>query len=346
MTDPILAPLWQRLAELPAPRLVVADENCRDAPWHRLPADTRVLSNRCDVAAQAEAAGLDSRFSDFDLSDWTSPPATVAYRVSKEKPVVHHIINRSWQQLPTGGRLLLAGEKSDGIKTYADKAAALFDDDTRARKTGRHYVCELERGHDRDRPLLDDQDYTRIREVAAQEGVRLFGKPGLFGWDRIDAGSALLVDNLPALLGERHYPRLLDLGCGSGYLAAMAARWCDVAVATDNNAAALAVARQTFAANAVAGDVVAADCGAGLEPGFDLILCNPPFHQGFDASRDLTERFLCAAARLLASGGQALFVVNGFIPLETLATRHFRDVRIAVHERSFKVVQLGRPSRP
>lgn len=349
MTDSLLAALWHQLPKLPAPCLVVADENCRDAPWHLLPTGTRVLSNRWDVAEQARATGLDAHFNDFDFGVWDNPPATISYRVSKEKPVVHHVINESWQRLPVDGHLLLAGEKSDGIKSYATKAAALFESDARARKSGNHYFCHLQRSAEpMNKALLDDRDYHEIREVAQQDGVRIFGKPGLFGWDRIDAGSALLVAQLTELLTSRSSvsptcQRLLDLGCGSGYLAAMAARWCDEIVATDNNAAAVAVAEHTFRANGIAGVVIAADCGEGIEPGFDLILCNPPFHQGFSHSDDLTRRFLAATARLLNRDGQALFVVNTFISLETLSTRHFAGCRIVARDRSFKIVQLRQP---
>lgn len=347
MADPLLTALWRQLHDLPGPHLVIADENCRDAPWSLLPPGCRVLSNRWDVAEQARAADLDSRFSDFEFSLWEEPPRSIAYRVSKEKPLVHYVINEARRGLPIDGHLLLAGEKSEGIKSYASKGAALFGQDARARKEGKQYFCHLQQRAARmTTALLDDQDYRTIREVACQHGVRIFGKPGLFGWDRIDAGSALLVAQLPELLGQTAFERLLDLGCGSGYLAAQAAPYAREIVATDNNAAALAVAAHTFAANGIEASVVAGDCGDRVEPAFDLILCNPPFHQGFDHSGDLTRRFLHAAAQLLSPGGQALFVVNAFIGLEALAADCFGDCQAVARDRSFKVIRLRRPRPP
>lgn len=344
MTDPLLTELWRQLHDLPGPHLVIADENCRDAPWSLLPPGCRVLSNRWDVAEQARRGACDSRFSDFDLSFWEEPPRAIVYRVSKEKPLVHYVINEARRVLPVGGHLLLGGEKSEGIKSYASKAAALFGQEARARKEGKQYFCHLQqRTVSGTAPPLDDQDYRNVREVACQNGVRIFGKPGLFGWDRVDAGSALLVTQLAELLGQTTVPRLLDLGCGSGYLAAMAASYAREIVATDNNAAALAAAASTFAANGIEASVIAGDCGDRIEPAFDLILCNPPFHQGFDHSGDLTRRFLQAAARLLEPDGQALFVVNAFIGLEALAADCFGECRTVVRDRSFKVIRLRRP---
>lgn len=343
MADPLLAALWRPLHRLPPPHLVIADENCRDAPWQLLPPGCRVLSNRWDVAEQARTAGLDTRFSDFDLSEWNESPGTIAYRVSKEKPVVHHILNEARRLLASDGHLILAGEKSEGIKGYASKMAKLFGQETRAHKEGKQYYCNtVQSDPSAEWEPLEDQNYCAIREVACQNGVRIHGKPGIFGWDRIDAGSAMLVAQLPELLGAAACKRLLDLGCGSGYLAALASQYTQEVVATDNNAAALTVTARTFATNRINGLVVAGDCGDRVEPAFDLILCNPPFHQGFEHSGDLTRRFLQAAARLLHRQGQALFVVNAFIGLETLAIQYFSDCQVVARDRSFKVIRLRR----
>ena len=51
------------------------------------------------------------------------------------------------------------------------------------------------------------------------ETLGLWTQPGLFSWDRIDPGTALLIETLPALAG-----RGADFGCGLGLLAAAALR--------------------------------------------------------------------------------------------------------------------------
>ena len=92
--------------------------------------------------------------------------------------------------------------------------------------------------------------------------------------------------------------------------------------------------------NNVTGEVVADHIGASLTPGYDVILCNPPFHQGFDVERTLTESFLAASARLLKKRGQALFVVNSFIALEKVAGRYFGEVTAVADNKRFKLVLL------
>ena len=46
------------------------------------------------------------------------------------------------------------------------------------------------------------------------EGLGLWSQPGVFSWDRIDPGSAKLLELIPRLAG-----RGADLGCGIGVLA-------------------------------------------------------------------------------------------------------------------------------
>ena len=83
------------------------------------------------------------------------------------------------------------------------------------------------------------------------------------------------------------------------------------------------------------------DCGEHLQERFDLILCNPPFHQGFSTSNALAVKFLTQIRRLLAPNGRALVVVNQFIALEKAAEESFSKITTLTQAQGFKVVQLG-----
>lgn len=349
MSDPALAALLARSRDWPGPQLWFADEQ-----WHGLDpgplqrAGTRVVSNRYDVARALAAAGVRAEFDDFTAAGLAAGGfARIGYRISKEKAVVHHLINISHWLLAPGGELWLAGARGEGIRTYLDKAGSQLGSTPAAHKQGAFWLGQVTRTAAAAGPALDERDYARLRPVAAQDGISFLSKPGLFGWHGIDPGSALLSDRLPAFL--RGFPRpprtLLDLGCGYGYLAIMAHRQQTFSriVASDNNAAALLACAANFDVLGIAGAVVASDCGDDLDERFDVVLCNPPFHRGFRGDRDLTERFLAASARRLAAGGRALFVVNRFIPLEQRATAHFRQVTTPLAARRFKLVELAGP---
>ncbi|HSC75121.1 MAG TPA: methyltransferase [Pseudomonadales bacterium] len=302
-----------------------------------------VISNRFDVAAAAMAAGHLTTFSDFDFSLWTDGSVQrIVYRISKEKPLVHHVLNHARRLLAPDGELIIAGFKSDGTKTYIEKCKQLFGNGS-IQKSGLVYRGLFSGVKNSDGAnLLDDRDYEHLRMMHTPQ-LDFYSKPGLFGWDRIDTGSAFLIDSLQSFLASLDIQpqSLLDLGCGYGFLTLMTRDLpCVRRVATDNNAAALSAIKRNADHYDIAVDVVADDAGKSLSGSFELVLCNPPFHQGFSVAGDLTDRFLASACRLLSSQGAALFVVNTFIGIEKKAAEHFPVVKILANNGSFKLVLL------
>ena len=134
-----------------------------------------------------------------------------------------------------------------------------------------------------------------------------------FAGATIDIGTRAL---LAALDAERPAARdVVDLGCGTGVLAASyaLAHPDTVVVATDQSAAAVASASATVAANGLAGrvEVRRDDAGASLPGGSaDLVLLNPPFHVGATVHAGIAHKLFDAAARLLRPGGELWCVWN------------------------------------
>jgi 16S rRNA (guanine1207-N2)-methyltransferase len=110
--------------------------------------------------------------------------------------------------------------------------------------------------------------------------------------------------------------------------------------ATDNNLTATAACGANFAVHNIAGEVIVADCGDGIRGKYDFVLCNPPFHSGFDVNSELTESFLKASAKVLRPRGSALFVVNEFIPLAKKASNIFEQCEELISRHGFKVFRL------
>lgn len=342
--DPAFAALQPLLHSAPGPLLWVADENARDAVTLVTPReDLQLITNRHDVAIAAAATGHRVQFSDFDVGGFASRSVQgLAYRVSKEKPVVHHVLNHAPRLLADGGCLLLAGLKEEGTRTYIDKCRQHFGNGSHE-KHGTAYLGRcLKPVAMADNAWLDDQQYSTLRLIHTGE-LDFFSKPGTFGWNRVDAGSALLVDALPGALQGCHHPphSLLDLGCGYGYLT-LATRHLPVArrVATDNAAAALLAMQANADRYQLDVAVIASDAGDAITERFDLVLSNPPFHQGFSTDHHLVSRFLQQAKRLLAPDGIALFVASRSVPLATLAAPFFTRHTLLAENRMFRVLGL------
>lgn len=343
MTDAATRQLLRHLKAVDGPTLWLADEHIDAAAVAAaVPrADLEAASNRCDVAAALAARGIPARATDF-TDEWPAGLRHVAFRVAKEKALVHYLINRALEALPPGGGLFLSGYKNEGIKTYLEKAAARAGSTCRIERDDGAMCAVIARGAQLGE-RLPDQDYATLRPLAFDDRLSLWTRPGIFGWRKLDAGSAFLLEHLAAVWTSAPQ-RVLDLGCGYGYLTVEAARHWPTSefVATDNNVAAVAACARNLEQRGIHGTALADDCAATLREPFDAILCNPPFHQGFDVDGELTQRFLRAAQRLLRRGGRALFVVNQFIPLEHEAAGLFVRVDVVARNRGFKLVAMER----
>ena len=327
--------------------LWVADENNSVSDLVQFASDRlTVVTNRYDLFAGLLQHDIASLFSDYNFSDCkTNSMDLMIYPVSKEKPVTHHVINEAWRLLKPGAELILFGEKNSGIKTYAEKAATLLGCRKNTTKQGKLYLSGLTKQTAYNEPqCLDSKNYGQLREVAIVDQNPVMSKPGIYGWQKIDQGSVLLADTVSQWLKETSAPpnSLLDLGCGYGYLTLRSAKWPSVEQrsATDNNAAAVQATQINCNAFGLEVQVSADDCGNDIHDRFDLILCNPPFHRGFNTDRELTDLFLASTHRLLSSRGRAFFVVNQFIALEKKAKPYFKSVQQHAHDGQFKVIKL------
>ena len=199
MSDNCFTPLLNEIRNGQGRSLLIVDENLPDAPFQALAnCDLSLLTNRFDICQQSQTAKLDSHFNDFDTHVFEPGSfQRIYYRVSKEKPVVHHLINRSFDLLANDGELILCGEKNDGLKTYAKKAASYFCSQAHINKDGNNYTAFIRKDATEFGELLDDKNYPELRQNIQTADTSLYSKPGVFGWDKIDRGSAFLVEHLP-----------------------------------------------------------------------------------------------------------------------------------------------------
>ena len=158
--------------------------------------------------------------------------------------------------------------------------------------------------------------------------------PGVFSHGRLDAGTALLLEHLPAsLVGLQ----ALDVGCGAGVISlALAQRGAQV-TATDVSATAAAATRATLAANGVAATVAAGDLYGELTGPFDMIVTNPPFHEGIQRTTEVTERLIQQAPTYLTPEGELWLVANHGLPYEACLKAAFRSVQVVASNNRFNV---------
>lgn len=176
---------------------------------------------------------------------------------------------------------------------------------------------------------------------AIAEG-RFISRPGLFAWNRIDPASALLVEHLP---GDS-CGRVADLGAGYGYLSCEVLRRCAGVHSIDlyeAEARALEPARLNLQATLEQIDrpvetaVRWHDVAAGLLARYDVIVSNPPFHQGRADQPELGQAFISAAANALQTDGKLMLVANRHLPYEATLQARFSRVETIALKDGFKV---------
>ncbi|MCV2491181.1 methyltransferase [Geodermatophilus sp. YIM 151500] len=148
-------------------------------------------------------------------------------------------------------------------------------------------------------------------------GLTVRAHGAAFAGTKVDAGTRALLAVLDRAAPEAR--TAVDLGCGTGVLAAALARARPglSVTAVDQSAAAVASAVASAAANGLADRVRVGrdDAGDSLRPASaDLVVCNPPFHLGPAVVTTAADRLFAGAARLLRPGGELWTVWNGSLP--------------------------------
>ena len=182
------------------------------------------------------------------------------------------------------------------------------------------------------------------------DGLTLCAYGGAFAGATLDIGTRVLLDQLPGLakgLAHAQTPTVIDLGCGTGALAATFALQNPGAqvTATDRSAAAVRSARATMDANQLTGRVrvMLDDAGSDLPAaGADLVLLNPPFHLGASVHEGAGRRLIDAAARLLRPGGEVWTVFNSHLDHRRALARAVGDTEQVVRTPKFTVTRSVR----
>ena len=165
----------------------------------------------------------------------------------------------------------------------------------------------------------------------------------LFSREKLDIGTRFFLEQLP----QGDYRRILDLGCANGIIG-IAAKKLNPAAAlifSDESAMAVQSAQTNYEAYfpGEQAKYVWTNCYENQEAAsLDLVLCNPPFHQGNTLGDHIAWQMFNDAHHALRPGGLIRVIGNSHLRYERTLEKIFGNHRVVARNPKFTIVDAER----
>ena len=175
-----------------------------------------------------------------------------------------------------------------------------------------------------------------------QSSYRISNHAGVFSREKLDIGTRLLLQHIPASSAAR---TIVDLGCGNGLVGLIAAERNPNAelIFTDESYRALESARLNFAAAFGPqrdAQFIADNCLEQMASNSaELILNNPPFHQQQAVGDHIARQMFRDARRVLAPGGELWVIGNRHLGYHQQLRKLFGNCELIASNPKFVVLK-------
>jgi 23S rRNA (guanine1835-N2)-methyltransferase len=174
-------------------------------------------------------------------------------------------------------------------------------------------------------------------------GWKIHNHANVFSRNHLDIGGRFLMDNLP----EGDFSKVVDLGCGNGVVGMAAAQAYPQAQITfiDESYMAVDSARINMHENLPEKQVgnarfVVNNGLVGFKPrSYDLILCNPPFHQQQAITDHIAWSMFNDARYCLVDGGELVIVGNRHLDYKDKLKRIFGNCELVTENKKFVILR-------
>ena len=269
---------------------------------------------------------------DFSL-EFQREADLILFYWTKNKQECHFQLMQMLAKSPVGQEILIVGENRSGVRS-AENMLADFGDIHKIDSARR---CSLYHFQLKNPPHFDLNSFWKSYQSPQLADVTVYALPGVFSAAELDGGTALLLSTLKNVSGD-----VLDIGCGAGVIGSYIQKHYPKTklVMTDIHAMALESAQRTLRENQLQGSVLASDVFSHVEGKFDLIISNPPFHDGIDTAYTAVNELIKQAKWHLKFGGELRIVANAFLPYADWLDQHFGGHEVLAKNNKFKVYSV------
>ena len=292
------------LENLPTVATAVREAGGRARSWHRFAREGR------------------------SASAWTpeGPFQAATLRLPKGKDELDMALHAAASVLDVGAPLWVYGANDEGAGSAGRVIEPLMGPARTVGSGGRCRVLEAVRREDTPSPRGTLAEWRRSTSLEFPDGPREWiSYPGIFSHGRLDAGTRSLLEVI------WRFPvagrRVLDFACGSGVIGAFLSALEPTARVDflDVDTVALAAACE----NVLGARLIPSDGFDALKhKRYDLIVSNPPYHEGKVQTGRVVERLVRAAPDHLETDGSLVLVTQRRLPLAGLMALTLNTVEV------------------
>lgn len=275
--------------------------------------------------------------SDFAVTFPDQIPDQVIIFVPKSKELLSYLLHVVVSHLPAGQHIFLVGEKKGGVER-ASKQLQSYGKTVKL-DSARH--CQLWQTTiettEQLKPLEQWLKHYSVKNENTQ--LEIYALPGVFSQNHLDIGTAVLLP----YLNQIKLGKIADFGCGAGVISAYLAQLSphNEIHALDIDAFALRSTEFTFQRNGLASERLHLHAVTGIQDApkaLDVIVSNPPFHQGIHTDYSASEGLCKTAKQHLNTSGELWIVANRFLNYPLLIEQTFGQCQVKTDQQGFKIL--------
>jgi 16S rRNA G1207 methylase RsmC len=291
-----------------------------------------------DSATSFEALTLNAQINNLPMPDLVTPPLNQQYFDTIIIQIPKSVNYFAWQleiikpQLNKGATVLALGMTKHISAAHIKAMKDRFHQVNPGRAEKKARVISLSEPNDQVIPAKNG----KYNNPLTNEEIIVL--PGCFAEKNIDPGARAFIAYFESLPKVK---KVLDLGCGNGILSqAFTSIQPDTEVhLTDDSQQALESAKLNLSNKMNCFFYHSNGLNRVNTARFDLILCNPPFHQSTTITESIAQKMITDAAENLSENGELWLVANRHLDYRKTLKRHFHSIKIVSKEARFNVIQ-------